>query len=95
MKEKLFGGAVGSSVSLLGLSVSAEQLDHIVSIICSVSGVLIVIISTFLIPLIKKYKQAKADGVITEEEKKDLKETAINGITAIKDKVEEVKKDKE
>ena len=86
MKTKLFGGLFGSSVSLMGLTISTEQLEQIISIVCSVLGVIIVIFTSIIIPLINWYKNAKKDGKISKEELKEGNDIIKDGIDQIKDK---------
>ena len=79
---------------MMGLAISTEQLEQIVSIVCSVAGVIIVIITSIIIPFITKYKEAKEDGVIDDKEKQELKEIVTSGSKEVKDKIDEVRKDK-
>lgn len=72
-------GTIGSFISAVGIAVSSEQLDHIVSIICAVIGLLITLITCLIIPLIKWYKNAKKDGKIDEEELDDLSHILQDG----------------
>lgn len=72
-------GTIGSCISAVGVAVSSEQLDHIVSIICAVIGLLITATTCLIIPLIKWYKNAKKDGKIDEEELDDLSHILNDG----------------
>ena len=92
-KELIFGG-LGSAISSVGLSVSAETIDHIVSIICASIGLLITIITCLLIPLIKWIKKATKDGKIDETELDELSTILDDGKKAIdsKNQVENKKK---
>lgn len=68
--EKGFiGGIAGSVVSFAGLSVS--DLDHWVSIVCGVLGLIITLIFTVIVPAVKSAKSKDSDGgeEITKEEK--------------------------
>lgn len=68
--EKGFiGGIAGSVVSFAGLSVS--DLDHWVSIVCGVLGLIITLIFTVIVPAVKSAKSKDSDGgeEITAEEK--------------------------
>lgn len=94
MKTKLVGGTIGSAISMMGMAISTEQLEQITSIICSVAGVLIVIITSLIVPFVKKYQEAKKDGVIDEKEKQELKDIITSGGKEVKDKIDEVRKDK-
>lgn len=92
MNSKLIGGIVGTAISSMGLVVSTEQLEQIISIVCSVTGILIVIITSLLIPLIKWYKKSKEDGKITKEELDEGKQIIESGIEEVKNEVEKGKK---
>lgn len=68
--EKGFiGGLAGSVVSFSGLSIS--DLDHWVSIVCGVLGLIITLIFTVIVPAVKSAKEKGSDGgeEITAEEK--------------------------
>ena len=84
--NKTLGGIFGTILSSMGMVISAEQLDHIVSIICSVVGAIIVILTSVIIPLAKWYKKAKADGKITKDEVQEGVDIVKNGIDELKDK---------
>lgn len=72
-------GTIGSIISAVGIAVSSETLDHIVSIICAVIGLLITSTTCLIIPFIKWYKNAKKDGKIDEEELDDLSHILQDG----------------
>ena len=68
--EKGFiGGVAGSVVSFAGVSVA--DLDHWVSIVCGVLGLIITLIFTVIAPAVKSAKSKGSDGgeEITKEEK--------------------------
>lgn len=71
---KLLSGTVGTMVSLLGYSLSLDEINQLVSIICSILGIVITFIGVVVIPFIKKWKQAKSDGKITIDEVEDIVE---------------------
>ena len=83
-EKGLIGGVVGSAISGVGATISLEQLDRIISIVCSVFGVIITIICVIVIPLVRWYKEAKKDGKITKEEIKEGVDIAKNGIESVK-----------
>lgn len=83
--NKTLGGIFGTILSSMGMAISTEQLDTIISIICSVIGVIIVIVTSVIIPLVKWYKKAKADGKITKEEFEEGKQIVSNGVSDVKD----------
>ena len=93
MKEiKLIGGIFGSSLSASSLALSSAELDHIVSIVCAITGIAITVITCILIPFIKWLKKAKADGKITKEELEEGKEIISNGVEEVKDALDKKKK---
>ena len=92
MNSKLLGGLAGTTISLLGLTISTEQLEQIISIACSVTGVIIVLITSLIIPLVKWYKEAKKDGKITKEELEEGKQIISDGVNEVKDKIDDIKK---
>ena len=71
-ESKLIGGIVGTAISMTGYTISLDTVNQIVSIICSVLGILITFISVVVIPFIKKWKAAKEDGKVTVEEIEDI-----------------------
>ena len=71
--RKMLSAIVGNILSICGVALTEPQLqnlEHIMSIICMVLGLLITIVSVVIIPLIKWWKEAKKDGKIDEEEAK-------------------------
>lgn len=72
-------GTFGSLISAIGISISSETLDHIVSMICAVIGLLITTITCLIIPIIKWYKNARKDGKIDVEELDDLSHIIQDG----------------
>lgn len=79
MGDKLLMGILGTAISATGAAISATELQAIISIIITVAGFLISVVIPYIYRLVKKIKEAKKDGVITEEEKKDIIDTAIQG----------------
>lgn len=82
--EALSGGILGNFVTGLGL-VSLQDVESIVGIICLVVGCLITITSGVIIPLIKWWKNAKADGKITAEELEELQKELESAKKTIED----------
>ena len=95
--EKGFiGGLAGSVVSFSGLSIS--DLDHWVSIVCGVLGLVITLIFTVIVPAIKSAKSKDSDGgeEITKEEKLGiLRKILLFLRKALKKKEEKEKKNEE
>lgn len=92
MNSKLLGGLTGTTISLLGLTISTEQLEQIISIACSITGVIIVVVTSLIIPLVKWYKKSKEDGKITKEELEEGKQIISDGVNEVKDKIDDIKK---
>lgn len=85
--KSFIGGVGGSAVSFLGLSL--EDADHIVGIICGVVGLIITIISTIILPLLRRIKKAKADGKITLDEVADIIENTTEDIKKVNDNIKD------
>lgn len=94
--KRLVGSVVGNILSIFGVSLTGSQLDKlesITSIVCSIIGVSITIIFAVIIPAIKWWKNAKKDGKIDEEEKKEGKNIFLRLVDILKNLFH--KKDKE
>lgn len=83
LDTKIVGGTLGTCVSAFGISYSTTQLESIISIICTILGLLITIITTLVIPVAKKIRDAKKDGKVTLEELEDIVDTTKDGIEKI------------
>ena len=93
--HSVIGALTGSIISFIGLNYSITELDSFISIVCSVTGLILAIIS-FAVPriirLVKKIRKAKEDGIITNDELdemgQDVSELAdgLNDIINRKDK---------
>lgn len=71
--DKMMCGIAGTVVGATGAGLSVTELQAIISIVITVSGFIISVLVPLIIKLVKKIKAAKEDGVITEEEKEDIK----------------------
>lgn len=93
--HSVIGAMIGSIISFIGLNYSMTELDSIISIVCSVTGLILAVVS-FTVPriirLIKKVRKAKEDGIISNDELdemgQDVSELAdgLNDIINRKDK---------
>ena len=95
--KKSLGSLLGNTLSVVGVALTPQELEnaeHITAIICMIVGLLITIICSIVIPFIKWWKKAKADGKITEDEIKEGVEIIENGINELKDKTKEDKEEK-
>ena len=86
-REATAGGVIGTILSGIGAGLSLEQVQQIISIISTCIGAIIVLVSGIIIPFVKWYKKAKADGKITKEEIEEGKEIITNGVEDIKNVV--------
>ena len=75
MDDKLICGVVGTAVGATGASLSATELQAIISIIVTILGFCISVLAPLCIKLYKKIKDAKKDGKIDKEELEDIIET--------------------
>ena len=93
--HSVIGALTGSVISFIGLNYSITELDSIISIVCSVTGLILAVVS-FVVPriirLVKKIRKAKEDGFISNDELdemgQDVSELAdgLNDIINRKDK---------
>ncbi len=72
-EEALTGGLIGTSISAGGLLISTTELAMWISIVCTVLGLLLTIITTLIIPLVQGKKVSKED---IEEVTKRIEDTA-------------------
>lgn len=87
--KSLLGGISGTLVSLTGMSIT--QINDILGVICSVLGLIISIVSCVVIPIVKWRKEAKKDGVIDEDEKKELVDIVQKGAEEAGKRIDEIK----
>lgn len=88
--QKGLGGLFGVFVSSTGISVG--EIESIVSIVCSIIGLLITIAFVVVIPVVKKIIAAKKDGKITADEVEDILDTVQNGLEQTKNEIDKMKK---
>lgn len=94
--KKTIGYILGNVLSICGVALTPQQLEnveHVMSIVCMILGLLITIITAVIIPFIKWWKEAKKDGKIDEEEAKEGKNILKRLIDILKNFFN--KKDKE
>ena len=75
MNEHTVAVVVGNALSTTGLLTaveSAQTISIIVSTIITVLGFILSVVVPFILKMIKKVKEAKADGKITVEEAQDI-----------------------
>lgn len=94
--DKIMVGILGTSISAIGTGLSVTELQAIISIIVTVLGFIISVLIPLIIKIVKKFKDAKADGVITKEEVEDIASTAKEIVEESSKLIEEVsQKEKE
>ena len=89
-EDKLMCGVVGTAVSAAGVGLSINELQAIISIVITVLGFIISVVVPFILKIVKKVKDAKADGHITEEEAKDIMNTVIEDGKDVLDQAKEI-----
>ena len=95
-EDKIMVGILGTSISAIGTGLSVTELQAIISIIVTVLGFIISVLIPLIIKIVKKFKDAKADGVITKEEAEDIASTAKEIVDESSKLIEEVsQKEKE
>lgn len=85
MNKEILGGTAGTVLSAVGTATQTNELLQTISLVITILGGLITFI---VIPLLTWYKNAKADGKITQDELSDAKDIIVDGSQAIKEKVE-------
>lgn len=94
--DKLIYGIFGTAVSATGAGLSVTELQAIISIIVTIAGFVISVLVPLIIKIVKKIKDAKADGVITKEEVEDIASAAKEIVDESSKLIEEVsQKEKE
>lgn len=88
--DKLMMGIIGTAVSATGAGLSVTEIQAIVSIIVTVAGFVISVLIPLIIKLVKKIKEAKADGKITKEEVDDIASTVKEIVDESSKVIEEV-----
>lgn len=91
--DKLVCGIVGTAVSATGAGLSVNEIQAIVSMVVTIAGFIIGVLIPVILKIVKKIREAKEDGVITDEEKKEIIDTISDGAKEIKDNLP--KEDKE
>lgn len=87
--KNIFGAICGNVMSAMGFAMSTNEISQVVSIVCTVIGTVITIVSALVIPIWKSISKAKEDGEITPDEVQDIIDTTKEGL----DKIQGDKKD--
>lgn len=70
--------------------ISLIELNALLGIILTITSFILLVVPK-IINLVKKIKDAKADGVITEEETKDIVNSSLDIVKDVKDTAEDIK----
>ena len=90
MNSKYIGeGVCGTVMAISTVAQTNEFLQTIQLIICIVAGIVGIILTLWR--LIKMYKQSKADGEITNEERAEMAAEVLHLTEQIKDLTQKVK----
>lgn len=89
-ETSLVCGIVGTSVGAVGASMSVNELQAIISIVVTILGFLISVVVPAIVRVVMKIKKAKEDGVITNEEKKEIMQEVIKSGNEIAQEGKEV-----
>lgn len=89
--DKIMMGIVGTATSAIGAGLSVTELQAIISIIVTIAGFVISVLIPLIIKLVKKIKEAKADGKIEKEEMEDIISTGKEIVDETKKVIDEVK----
>lgn len=90
--DKMLCGIIGTVISATGASLSVNEVQAIISIIVTVLGFLLGVVLPWVLKIVKKVKDAKKDGVVTDEEKEDIINTIGEAGKDIKDHLEDKEK---
>lgn len=89
-EDKLLCGIVGTAVSAAGTGLAISELQAVISIVITIAGFIISVVVPFIVKIVKKIKDAKSDGHITEEEAKDIMNTVIEDGKDVLDQAKEI-----
>ena len=89
-EDKLMCGLVGTAVSAAGTGLAISEIQAVISIVITVLGFIISVVVPFILKIVKKIKDAKSDGHITEEEAKDIMNTVIEDGKDVLDQAKEI-----
>ena len=93
MDDHIIYGIAGTLVSGSGVATIAEA-ENIwysrIGFIITVIGFIISVVVPFILKIVNKIKEAKADGKITEEEAKDIMNTVVEDGKEVLDQAKEL-----
>ena len=88
--DQISYGVAGTTLGIIGASISVTELQAIISIIVTVAGFIISVLVPLIIKLVKKIRKAKEDGEITKEEIIDIIDTGKEIVEKTESLVKEV-----
>ena len=89
--DNIMVGLLGTSVSAVGVGLSVNELQAIISIIVTIAGFIISVLIPLCVKLYNKIKSAKADGKVDKEEMEDIIYTGKEILDETKKVIDEVK----
>ena len=95
--DRILAGITGTALSAIGTSMSMNELQSLISIIITISGFIISVLIPLVMKLVKKIKEAKADGKITKDEIEDITSTVkeiVDKTTEVADDISKKNKEK-
>ena len=90
-EDNIMVGLLGTSVSAVGVGLSVNELQAIISIIVTIAGFIISVLIPLCVKLYNRIKSAKADGKIDKEEMEDIASTGKEILDETKKVIDEVK----
>ena len=93
MSEKI-SNTIGFLAGLTGLGLAMDTIQQILSIVAICLSILSTIVGSIIIPIVKKYKEAKKDGKIDSQDVKDIIDTAKDGVDKTKEDIDKLDKKK-
>ena len=90
-EDNIMVGILGTSVSAVGVGLSVNELQAIISIIVTIAGFIISVLIPLCVKLYTKIKAAKEDGKIDREEMEDIASTGKEILDETKKVIDEVK----
>ena len=74
-EDNIMVGILGTSVSAVGVGLSVNEIQAIISIIVTIAGFIISVLIPLCVKIYNKIKSAKEDGKIDREEMEDIAST--------------------
>lgn len=84
--KTFLGGVTGTLLSFSGMSIA--EFSTILSIISSILGISITVVTCIILPLIRAIKEAKADGKVTIDEVENIVKVTTDGIQDVKETID-------